>query len=127
MTNIKQLINKGLEQYCIKRGSAVSHPSDCAIKITIRNSGRIAITYYENIFKLYEYVKFYAVNNTLLMELSNEQKENFYKITRKNITYLCTQIGGSAAKKLAEFVGDYKEVRTYNSTKNPIVYIESFK
>lgn len=122
METIKNLTSLDLQKYVVEKAGK-SNVTQRGIIIKLIPSGRMMIYYYSEIFKKFRYITFYTVDNMLLMELTNEQKENAYALTKKkNSVQTC--IAGTAEKQLRRFVGEHKNIKFYNKTKsNPLLYI----
>ena len=123
METIKNLTSLDLQKYVVKKAGKSNVTQKREIIIKLISSGRMTIYYYSEIFKKFKYIIFYTVDNMLLMELTNEQKENAYELTqKKNSVQTC--IAGTAEKQLRRFCGEYRDVKFYNKTKsNPLLYI----
>lgn len=122
METIKNLTSLDLQKYVVKKAGK-SNVTQRGIIIKLIPSGRMMIYYYSEIFKKFRYIIFYTVENMLLMELTNEAKENAYSVTKKGNT-MQTNVAGTAKEQLSRFCGEYRDVKFYNKTKsNPLLYI----
>lgn len=122
METIKNLTSLDLQKYVVEKAGK-SNVTQRGIIIKLIPSGRMIIYYYSEIYKKFRYITFYTVENMLLMELTNEAKENAYAITKKGNTTQ-THIAGTAKEQLSRFCGEYRDVKFYNKTKsNPLLYI----
>lgn len=122
MENIKNLASLDLQKYVVKKaGKNTAAQRGMVVKLI--PSGSIIVYYYSEIFRKFRYVTFYAVDNMLLMELTNEPKENAYAISKARSTTQ-THIAGTAKEQLSRFIGEHKDIKFYNKTKsNPLLYI----
>lgn len=122
MESIKNLTNLDLQKYVVKKAGK-NTAAQRGIIIKLIPSGSIVVYYYSEIFRKFRYITFYSVENMLLMELTNEAKENAYSITKKGNTTQ-THVAGTAKEQLSRFCGKYRDVKFYNKTKsNPLLYI----
>lgn len=122
METIKNLTSLDLQKYVIKKAGK-NKPTSRGIIIKLIPSGSIVVYYYSEIFRKFRYITFYSVENMLLMELTNEAKENAYAITKKGNTTQ-THIAGTAKEQLSRFCGEYRDVKFYNKTKsNLLLYV----
>lgn len=122
MENIKNLASLDLQKYVVKKAGK-NTAAKRGIVIKLIPSGSIIVYYYSEIFRKFRYVTFYAVDNMLLMELTNEPKENAYAITKKS-NAVQTAMAGTAKEQLSRFIGEHRDVKFYNRTKsNPLLYI----
>lgn len=122
MESIKNLTNLDLQKYVVKKAGK-NTTAQRGIIIKLIPSGSIVVYYYPEIFRKFRYITFYSVENMLLMELTNEAKENAYSVTKKGNT-MQTHVAGTAKEQLSRFCGEYRDVKFYNKTKsNPLLYI----
>ena len=122
MESIKNLTSLDLQKYVVKKAGK-NTATQRGIIIKLIPCGRIVVYYYSEIFRKFRYITFYSVENMLLMELTNEAKENAYSVTKKGNT-MQTHIAGTAKEQLSRFCGEYRDVKFYNKTKsNPLLYI----
>lgn len=125
MITIKDMSKIDLEKYKVKKRSCNLKYLDYDLIVTKGRNNNIYINFYAPVFHKYNYITFFVVDNILLMELSKEILEDSYTLTRKNNTSMASKIAGASAKELEKFVGKYRQVRFWNSTKsNPILYVE---
>lgn len=123
METIKNLTSLDLQKYVVRKAGKNSTAQKRGIIIKLIPSGRMTIYYYSEIFRKFRYITFYSVENMLLMELTNEAKENAYSLTKKGNTTQ-THIAGTAKEQLSRFCEEYRDVKFYNKTKsNPLLYI----
>lgn len=124
MESIKNLTNQDLQKYVVRKAGKNSTAQKRGIIIKLIPSGSIVVYYYSEIFRKFRYITFYSVENMLLMELTNEAKENAYAITKKGNTTQ-THIAGTAKEQLSRFCGEYRDVKFYNkkTKSNPLLYI----
>lgn len=122
MESIKNLTNLDLQKYVVKKAGK-NTTAQRGIIIKLIPCGSIVVYYYSEIFRKFRYITFYSVENMLLMELTNEAKENAYSVTKKGNT-MQTHVAGTAKEQLSRFCGEYRDVKFYNKTKsNPLLYI----
>ena len=122
METIKNLTSLDLQKYVVRKAGKNS-TTKRGLSIKSLPSGGIVFNYYSEIFKKFRYITFYVVESTLIMELTNETKENAYSLTQKGNS-MRTHIAGMAGEQLSRFCGEYRDVKFYNKTKsNPLLYV----
>ncbi|MCD8308804.1 MAG: hypothetical protein LUD19_03030 [Clostridia bacterium] len=115
--------------------------ADCDLLVTRTNrhpSGKEARTnfyFYHPTFAQYSYVTFYLLDDTLYMELSDDDNDgSAYKLTRDMPkTYggtvgITAQVGGKHGTALTRFVGKHRTISQYKwerTAKEPIYYIQA--
>ena len=123
MESIKNLTNLDLQKYVVRKAGKNSTAQKRGITIKLIPSGSIVVYYYSEIFRNFRYITFYSVENMLLMELTNEAKENAYSVTKKGNT-MQTHVAGTAKEQLSRFCGECRDVKFYNKKKsNPLLYV----
>ena len=116
------MTNLDLQKYVVRKASK-NHTTKRGLSIKSLPSGGIVFNYYSEIFKKFRYIVFYVVDDTLIMELTNETKENAYALTQRG-TSIRTHISGMAGEQMNRFCGEYRDVKFYNKTKsNPLLYV----